>query len=100
MTAFQNFVAAADSKGVNVMLDAPFNHSAFDCELDQKGLDLLTAAGFNTATLSATDKIKDREARFFLRTEAQALLILFLPPPLPMSLLRLIAMISENSPTP
>lgn len=65
MTAFQNFVAAADDKGVNVILDAPFNHSAYDCEIDQSGIDLLTAAGFNTSGWSPTDKIKDREARFY-----------------------------------
>ena len=34
MTEFTNFVAAADAAGVNVMLDEPFNHSAWDCELD------------------------------------------------------------------
>ena len=65
MAAFQNFVAAADEKGVNVILDAPFNHSAYDCEIDQIGIDLLTAAGFNTSGWNATDKIKDREARFY-----------------------------------
>jgi len=65
MTAFQNFVAAADAKGVNVILDAPFNHTAFDCEIDQVGLDLLSAAGLNTSGWSSTDKIKDREARFY-----------------------------------
>lgn len=65
MTAFQNFVATADTKGVNVILDAPFNHSAYDCELDQTGIDLLTAAGFNTSGWSPTDKIKDHEARFY-----------------------------------
>ena len=65
MAAFQNFVAAADAKGVNVILDAPFNHSAYDCEIDQIGIDLLTAAGFNTSGWAATDKIKDHEARFY-----------------------------------
>lgn len=65
MTVFHDFVAAADDKGVNVILDAPFNHSAYDCEIDQSGIDLLTAAGFNTSGWSPTDKIKDHEARFY-----------------------------------
>ena len=30
---FASFVAAADTAGVGVMLDAPFNHTAFDAEL-------------------------------------------------------------------
>jgi hypothetical protein len=65
MTAFTNFVAAADTKGVHVMLDAPFNHTAHDVELAEKGIELFNAAGLNTSGWSATDKIKDREARFF-----------------------------------
>ena len=35
---FTNFVAAADGAGINVMLDAPFNHTAWDCELDASGV--------------------------------------------------------------
>src|SRR5207248_2645800 len=30
---FTNFVAAADASAINVMLDSPFNHSSYDCEL-------------------------------------------------------------------
>ena len=69
MSAFTNFVTAADAKGVHVMLDAPFNHTAHDVELSPKGLELLAAAGVSTNGWSATDKIKDREARFFSRND-------------------------------
>lgn len=62
MTAWQNFVAAADDKKIGIMLDAPFNHTAFDCELGQVGVDLLKPDG---ATWSATDEIRNRDARFY-----------------------------------
>lgn len=62
MTAFQNFVAAADAKEVGIMLDAPFNHTAFDVELGQVGVDLFQPDG---QTWAATDEIRDRDARFF-----------------------------------
>ncbi|MDX6766433.1 MAG: alpha-amylase family glycosyl hydrolase [Candidatus Methylacidiphilales bacterium] len=65
MAAFQNFVSIADTKGISIILDAPFNHTAFDCEIDQIGLNVFSAAGLNTSGWSATDKIKDREARFY-----------------------------------
>ncbi|MGA0092839.1 MAG: fibronectin type III domain-containing protein, partial [Chthoniobacterales bacterium] len=69
MSAFTNFVAQADAKGVHVMLDAPFNHTAYDVELSAQGLSLLSEAGVDTSGWSATDKIKDREARFFSRND-------------------------------
>ncbi|NCG08320.1 MAG: hypothetical protein GWO81_01920 [Verrucomicrobia bacterium] len=62
MTAFQNFVAAADAKEVGIMLDAPFNHTAFDVELGQVGVDLFQPDG---QTWAATDEIRNRDARFF-----------------------------------
>ncbi len=63
MTEFTNFVAAADSAGINVMLDAAFNHTAWDCELDASGV-------YYFATGAATtDEIRNREARFFSRTD-------------------------------
>ena len=65
MLAFSNFVAAADARGVHVMLDAPFNHTAYDCELSAQGLPLFAEAGLNTTGWSATDQIKNREARFY-----------------------------------
>jgi hypothetical protein len=65
MQAFRNFVADADARGMNVMLDAPFNHTAWDCEVSSQGLPLFSEAGLNTASWSAADKIKDREVRFY-----------------------------------
>jgi glycosidase len=62
MNEFTNFVAAADAAGVNVMLDEPFNHTAWDCEL--------AAAGTNCFAPGAqpTDVIANAEARFYSRT--------------------------------
>ena len=65
MLAFSNFVAAADARGMHVMLDAPFNHTAYDCEVSTQGLPLFAEAGLNTSGWSATDQIKNREARFY-----------------------------------
>ena len=64
MTAWQNFVAAADAKEVGIMLDAPFNHTSFDVEFAQQGIDLFQPDG---ASWSPTDEIRNREARFFSR---------------------------------
>jgi glycosidase len=59
MTEFTNFVAAADAAGMNVMLDEPFNHTAYDCELDASGV-------FYFATnASPTNEIRNQEARFY-----------------------------------
>lgn len=62
MTAWNNFVTAADSKEVGIMLDAPFNHTAFDVELSQAGVDLFQPDG---STWAPADEIRSREARFF-----------------------------------
>jgi hypothetical protein len=62
MTAWQNFVSAADIKEVGIMLDAPFNHTGFDVELAQIGVDLFEPDG---QTWSQTDEIRNRDARFF-----------------------------------
>ncbi len=62
MTAWTNFVSAADTKQVGIMLDAPFNHTAFDVELAQAGVDLFQPDG---QTWSPADEIRNREARFF-----------------------------------
>jgi len=62
MEAFQEFATAADTKGVGIMLDAPFNHTAFDVELGQIGVDLFQRDG---ETWSPTDEIRNRDARFF-----------------------------------
>ncbi len=65
MGAWSNFVGAADAKGVGIMLDAPFNHTAFDVELAQAGVDLLQPDGQGW---SKTDEIRNREARVFSRS--------------------------------
>jgi hypothetical protein len=65
MQAFSSFVADADARGMNVMLDAPFNHTAWDCEVSSQGLSLFSEAGLNTSNWNAADKIKDREVRFY-----------------------------------
>jgi hypothetical protein len=64
MTAWSNFVAAADTSEVGIMLDAPFNHTAFDVELAQQGVDLFQPDG---QTWSPTDEIRDRNVKFFSR---------------------------------
>ena len=59
LVEFTNFVAAADAAGMNIMLDEPFNHTAYDCELDASGV-------FYFATNAApTDEIRNREWRFY-----------------------------------
>ena len=60
MQAFRDFVAAADAKEVNVMIDAPFNHAAWDVELDEKGVEIF-------GTGSAGDKIRSVLPGFFSR---------------------------------
>ena len=59
---FTNFVAAANVAGVNVMLDMPFAHSAWDCELDAAGTNYFAPAAL------PTNQISDFEARFYSRT--------------------------------
>jgi glycosidase len=61
---FTGFVAAADAAGLNVMLDAAFNHSAWDCELDASGVYYFTPLG-NPGNWQPTDEIRNREARFY-----------------------------------
>ena len=62
MAAFTNFMAAADARGVGVMLDAPFNHTAPDCELASTGVPLFAPAA------AATDEIRAWETRFYSRS--------------------------------
>lgn len=62
MNEFQGFVLAADAAGVNIMLDAPFNHSAEDAELSAAGQKYWGNAGSN-----AGSEIRAVEARFFSR---------------------------------
>ncbi len=68
MTEFTNFVAAADSAGLNVMLDAAFNHTSWDCELDASGVYYFAASG-NPGNWQPTDQIRNREARFYSRAD-------------------------------
>lgn len=62
MLAWQDFAAAADAKGVGLMLDAPFNHTGFDVELAEIGVELFQPDG---QTWLPSDEIRNREARFF-----------------------------------
>jgi Alpha amylase, catalytic domain len=66
MGEFTNFVAAAHAAGVNVMLDEPFNHTAWDCELDNLGTNYFTAS--SPTPVNPTDSIMNHEARFYSRT--------------------------------
>jgi glycosidase len=63
MTEFTNFVAAADAAGINVMLDAAFNHTAWDCELDASGVYYFASGA------PATDQIRNRQPRFYSRAD-------------------------------
>ncbi len=58
---FASFVAAADTAGVGVMLDAPFNHTSYDAELGNNGVSLFSPA----SGASYTSQIRNVEARFF-----------------------------------
>lgn len=64
MTAFQNFATAADAGGIQLMLDFPFNHTAPDVALGQKGVDIFAPSG-NPGGWAANDKIRDRVPGFF-----------------------------------
>jgi glycosidase len=63
LVEFTNFVAAADAAGISVMLDAPFNHTAYDCELADSGV------YYFNGNAASNDEIRNREARFFSRTD-------------------------------
>jgi hypothetical protein len=60
MHAFTNFVAAADAQGINIMLDAAFNHTAHDVEAAPLG----NSFGWGA---NPTNQIRHVEARFFSR---------------------------------
>lgn len=61
MEEFTNFVNAASAEGINIMLDAAFNHTAWDVELGELGVELFAT------NAAPTDEIRDWEARFFSR---------------------------------
>ena len=70
MTEFSNFVAAADAAGVNLMMDVPFNHTAWhDVELDAEGVADFGGAG-NPGNWQPTDLIPMRVPQFFSATNA------------------------------
>ena len=66
MAAFQKFMAEADAAGINLMPDAAFNHSAWDVELGQAGVDYIMP-GAGASGWSASDLIHQREVRVFSR---------------------------------
>ena len=63
LTEFQAFAAAADTAGVGIMLDAPFNHTSYDTELAALGQTFFGGG-------SPNHEIRNTEARFFARTGA------------------------------
>jgi len=62
MRAWREFSAAADLKGVGLMLDAPFNHTAHDVELGEPGVRLFQPDG---AEWKPGDLFRDRVPRLF-----------------------------------
>jgi len=62
MQAFQEFAAASDEAGVQLMLDFPFNHTAPDVVLGDKGLELFGPTGHDW---QPGDLIRDRVPQFF-----------------------------------
>ena len=62
MAAWQGFVRDADQKNIGLMLDAPFNHTAFDVELGEPGVRLFQPDG---ESWSPADLIRDRLPAFF-----------------------------------
>ncbi len=69
MASFQGFVSAADTHNVSIMIDSPFNHTGFDYEVAQPGIDLLQRDGETWAT---GDLMKNRESRFFSKANDYA----------------------------
>ncbi len=66
---FANFVAAADTAGVGVMLDAVFNHTSFDAEFGNNGVALFSPS----SGAAYTSEIRNYEARFYSDTNDYAL---------------------------
>jgi hypothetical protein len=62
MNEFTNFVAAANAAGVNVMMDIPLAHSAWDCELDALGTNLFAPKN------QPSDLIANAQPLFYSRT--------------------------------
>ena len=64
MTSFRNFAGAADQGGIQLMLDFPFNHTAPDIVLGQKGVEIFGGLG-NQGNWQPGDQIRNRVAGFF-----------------------------------
>ena len=67
---FANFVAATDAAGVGVMLDAPFNHTSYDTEMGNNGVNLFAPSNGSAAY---TSEMRNVEARFFSQSGDYAL---------------------------
>lgn len=59
MSAFQSFATASDTAGIQLMLDFPFNHTAPDVVLGQKGVEIFGQPW------NPSDRIRDRAPEFF-----------------------------------
>lgn len=62
LAEFQRFVSAADTAGLNIMLDVAFNHTAFDAELGPEGQTL-----FGNVNTSATTQFWNTQANVYSR---------------------------------
>jgi len=67
MVEFQNFMKAAKAAGINVMLDVPFNHTSFDCELDTEGQTL-----YGNASTSGSTLFENTQANFYSRWNGES----------------------------
>ena len=70
MLEFTNFVQALDGVGVGVMLDGTFNHSAWDCEIGEYGVEMgLTYTNITGAVVAvqASDLIRSVRPQWYSR---------------------------------
>ncbi len=69
MTEFTNFVANYDAHGVGVMLDGTFNHSAWDCQIGQMGVDMDLKNGLGV-TVNATNLISSVRPAWYSKKDS------------------------------
>ncbi len=80
MQEFRDYVAALDGRDVGVMLDGTFNHSAWDCEIGQIGVDMgLTydvvttdtnnVTTTNVVAVQASDYIRDVRPQWYSKRD-------------------------------
>ena len=69
MTEFTNFVANYDAHGVGVMLDGTFNHSAWDCEIGEMGVEMGLKNGLGV-TVNATSLISAVRAAWYSKKDS------------------------------